>query len=492
MTPSPLPRHDHDPTELGGHEILGRLGAGGQGTVFLARSSEGTEVAVKTLNAEGMADPEVRRRFEGEARAAHRVASFCTAAVLGADFEASPPYIVSEYVKGPTLHRAVRDSGPLGEGDLNRLAVAVATALVAIHEAGIVHRDLKPGNVLLAQGGARVIDFGIAQIAEGAGTVTHSQIGTPAFMSPEQISDGRVGPPTDVFAWGAVVAFAASGKASFDAGSLPAVLHNVMNAEPDLSAVPEPLRGLVAAASAKDPAQRPSSLDVLHTLLGRTPGRGVPGGGASGGEAPGSGVPGGGTTESMPVEGAGPQPGPVPEKPPRRRPGKRALLWTAVAAACVLLLVGGFVAQRALFGGQAPWGGGLPWAEAEFDPSGELEYGAEIEGTWEGTLAGGGDIVVAVTEGETNVDVELPDADPEACSDGVLDLDGYTDRGYEFTFKGIDGIDSGDCFGQKWAMVGVPSGELHRSGEGAQLVLDSDSPFAGDPHEEVALHPVEG
>ncbi|MBE2998072.1 serine/threonine protein kinase [Nocardiopsis sp. HNM0947] len=488
MTPSPLPRHDHDPNELGGHEILGRLGAGGQGTVFLARSSDGTRVAVKTLNAEGMADPEVRRRFEGEARAAHRVASFCTAAVLGADFEASPPYIVSEYVEGPTLHQSVRDSGPLGEGDLNRMAVAVATALVAIHEAGIVHRDLKPGNVLMAQGGARVIDFGIAQVTDGAGTVTHSQIGTPAFMSPEQISDGRVGPATDVFAWGAVVAFAASGRASFDAGSLPAVLHNVMNSEPDLSAVPEPLRPLVAAALSKDPAQRPSSLDVLHTLLGRTPG------------APDGGTPAGGGAATLPqtrpVEGPGPQPpygpGAQPEKAPRRRPGKRALLWTGVAVACALLLVGGFIAQRALFGGQAPWGGGLPWSEPEFDPSGELEYGAEIEGTWEGTLESGGSIAVTFTEGETTADVEFPDAEPESCSDGALDLQGYTDRGYEFDFKGIDGIDAENCLGAHWAMIGVPFGELHRSEDGAELVLDSDSPFAGDPHEELVLHRVEG
>ena len=272
MTPSVEALLPHDPGHLGGHRLLGRLGSGGQGTVYLAERSDGTRLAVKALAPEGMADPDVRRRFELEAEAARRVASFCTAAVLDADFDSAPAYIVSEYVGGPTLHRTVVDGGPLGEGDLNRLAVSVATALVAVHAAGIVHRDLKPGNVLLAPGGPRVIDFGIAQITEGAGTLTQSTIGTPGFMSPEQIADGRATSATDVFAWGAVVAFSATGRAPFDAATVPGVLHKVLNVEPELGGLTEPLRSLVTEALAKDPQGRPSSVDVLHRLLGHTPG----------------------------------------------------------------------------------------------------------------------------------------------------------------------------------------------------------------------------
>ncbi|MET9795668.1 serine/threonine-protein kinase [Nocardiopsis alba] len=271
MTPPLKALQPHDPERLGDRRLLGRLGSGGQGTVYLAVEPSGRRVAVKTLTPEGMTDPRLRRRFEGEAEAAARVASFCTAAVIDSDFTTSPAHIVSEYVEGPTLRRAVLDGGPLRGGDLTRLAVSVATALVAVHEAGIVHRDLKPGNVLMARGGPRVIDFGIAQIVEGSGTLTQSTIGTPGYMSPEQIADGRVTAATDVFAWGSVMVFAATGKAPFEAATVPGVLHKVLKVDPDLGGLAEPLRSLVAEALAKNPDLRPSSLDVLHRLLGRGP-----------------------------------------------------------------------------------------------------------------------------------------------------------------------------------------------------------------------------
>ncbi|AFR10144.1 serine/threonine protein kinase [Nocardiopsis alba] len=271
MTPPLEALQPHDPERLGDRRLLGRLGSGGQGTVYLAVEPSGRRVAVKTLSPEGMTDPGTRRRFEREAEAAARVASFCTAAVIDADFTSPPAHIVSEYVEGPTLRRTVLDEGPLRGGDLTRLAVSVATALVAVHEAGIVHRDLKPGNILMARGGPRVIDFGIAQIIEGSGTLTQSTIGTPGYMSPEQIADGRVTAATDVFAWGSVMVFAATGKAPFEAATVPGVLHKVLKVDPDLGGLAEPLRSLVAAALAKDPERRPSSLDVLHSLLGRGP-----------------------------------------------------------------------------------------------------------------------------------------------------------------------------------------------------------------------------
>lgn len=192
-----------DPEVVGGYRLLGRLGQGGQGTVYLGASVDGSRVAVKTLNADDAADPRHRDRFVREADAARRVASFCTAAVLAADFAASPPYIVSEFVDGPSLRDVVRRDGPLAGGDLYRVAVATVTALVAIHEAGVVHRDFKPSNVLLGPGGARVIDFGIAQAVESTKTLTDSVAGTPAYMSPEQVRDGggRVGSAADMFAW---------------------------------------------------------------------------------------------------------------------------------------------------------------------------------------------------------------------------------------------------------------------------------------------------
>ncbi|MBB4933663.1 putative Ser/Thr protein kinase [Lipingzhangella halophila] len=268
--PESAPLTDDDPAEIGGYRLLGRLGAGGQGTVYLAEPAQGGDrVAVKSLSAEALDDSRVRQRFVREAEAARQVASFCTAAVLAADFDAESPYIVSEYVEGRSLSQRIRQDGPMAAGDLGRLAVATATALVAIHEAGIVHRDFKPGNVLFGDGGARVIDFGIAQITEGAGTLTNSTIGTPAFMAPEQIAHGNATPASDMFAWGAVMAFAATGASPFDGGTVPNVLHNVLHTDPDLRALPDELRPLVAAALAKDPAVRPAAVDVLMTLLGR-------------------------------------------------------------------------------------------------------------------------------------------------------------------------------------------------------------------------------
>ncbi|GAB3466460.1 hypothetical protein GCM10027570_55760 [Streptomonospora sediminis] len=268
--PIPFSLKDDDPAEIGGLRLIGRLGTGGQGTVYLAEPGNGgAPVAVKCLNPEALEEPRVRQRFIREAEAARQVASFCTAAVLAADFEAESPYIVSEYVEGRSLSQRIRQDGPMSGGDLSRLAVATATALVAIHEAGIVHRDFKPGNVLLGDGGARVIDFGIAQSTESSGTLTNSPIGTPPFMAPEQIAGGFAVAASDVFAWGAVLVYAATGASPFSADTVPNVLHKVLHTEPDLSALPDELRPLAAKALDKDPAARPNSVDVLMALLGR-------------------------------------------------------------------------------------------------------------------------------------------------------------------------------------------------------------------------------
>ncbi|WP_051063638.1 serine/threonine-protein kinase [Nocardiopsis halophila] len=260
------------PERIGPYRITDQIGRGGQGTVYLGTGPDGVEVAVKVLSGSWEGGDLQRARFARELESVRRVAPFCTAAVVEADVEGDPPYIASEFVRGPTLRAAVHKEGPRTGASLDRLAVATATALVAIHSAGVVHRDFKPANVLLGPDGPRVIDFGIARTGDATLTQTGSVTGTPAYMAPEQIRGARVGPEADVFAWAAVIAFAASGRGPFDGDSVHEVLHRVVTEEPDLEAVPERLRPLLQACLDKDPARRPTAVRVLGALVGRDPG----------------------------------------------------------------------------------------------------------------------------------------------------------------------------------------------------------------------------
>ncbi|WP_214409628.1 serine/threonine-protein kinase [Sphaerisporangium fuscum] len=257
-----------DPQQIGPYRLIRRLGAGGQGVVHLGRDEAGTLVAVKVLREDIAADPDTRARFAREVAMAQRVASFCTAQFLGADLWANPPYIVTEYVEGPSLQEDVSRNGPRNGPSLHRLAVGTATALTAIHEAGLVHRDFKPGNVLLGPDGPQVIDFGIARALDGTSTTSSQVIGTPAYMAPEQIKGEPIGASADVFAWGAVITYAAIGRSPFAAQTTHAVLYRVIDGAPDVDGVPEPLRSLVVQCLAKDPAERPAMQDVLLRLLG--------------------------------------------------------------------------------------------------------------------------------------------------------------------------------------------------------------------------------
>ncbi|GIH89563.1 protein kinase [Planobispora siamensis] len=259
-----------EPRQLGPFRVVGRIGEGGQGIVYLGTDESGGRVAIKLLHVKFSGDSIARSRFAREARAAQRVASFCTAGVVHVDLEGDTPYIASEYIEGKSLREVVDDSGPLRGAALQRLAVGTATALTAIHHASIVHRDFKPDNVLMAADGPRVVDFGIARIIDSTGTITSRAIGTPAYMAPEQISGDDVGPYTDVFAWGATIAFAATGEMSFAGDSIAVVLNRILNHEVDVSSMPEPLRGVVSSALAKNPAERPSADQILLRLLGHS------------------------------------------------------------------------------------------------------------------------------------------------------------------------------------------------------------------------------
>ncbi|MFE7773283.1 serine/threonine-protein kinase [Streptomyces sp. NPDC057445] len=256
-----------DPREMGPYRLVARLGAGGMGRVYLGRSRGGRAVAVKVVRPELAEDHEFRQRFAREVAAARRVNGVFTAGVVDADPDADPPWLATAYVPGMSLDVAVARSGAWPEGPVTSLAAGLAEALEAIHGAGLVHRDLKPSNVLLAPDGPRVIDFGISVASElSAITRTGAVIGTPGFMSPEQLTGGHVGPASDVFALGAVLAFAASGTGPFGTGSAQGLMFRIVYAEPELDAVAPGLRPLVARCLAKEPGERPPVGELLSEL----------------------------------------------------------------------------------------------------------------------------------------------------------------------------------------------------------------------------------
>jgi hypothetical protein len=257
-----------DPTRLGAYTLTGRLGSGGTGEVYLGHTPQGRPVAIKVLRPELARDPGLRARFRQEALAARRVARLCTAEVLDADVDGPRPYLVTEYIAGPTLLEAVTSQGPMSGADLRRLAAAVASALTAIHSAGLVHRDVNPGNVLLSATGPRVIDFGIVRTAEAAtGLPNHAGLpGTSAFIAPEQTRGEQASPAADIFAWGGVVLFAATGRQPFGEAAASVMLDRIAYDEPDLAGLPDDLRPIVESAMRKDPARRPTAPAVSELL----------------------------------------------------------------------------------------------------------------------------------------------------------------------------------------------------------------------------------
>ncbi|GAA3216275.1 serine/threonine-protein kinase [Actinocorallia longicatena] len=319
----PQPLRLGDPQEIGPYRLTGFIGEGGQGAVYLAETPEGRQVAIKVLHTNLAADERGRARFLRELDAARRVARFCTAQVLDVEVEGSQPYLVSEYVDGPSLRQIVKRTGPLDEASLERLAIGTATALAAIHGAGIVHRDLNPGNVLLGSDGPRVVDFGIAKALESALESTE-RLGTAAYMAPEQFTTTDLSTAADVFSWAGTMLFAATGEPPFGKVSLGVVMNRIINDDPDLGPLPPSLRPVVARAFARDPLERPDAEQLLQFLLGQVDVR-----------AP------------EPAPGTGPLPISAPPPPPAPGPSRRRMLAGAGVGA-VLLAGGGTAAYLAL------------------------------------------------------------------------------------------------------------------------------------------------
>ncbi len=265
-----------DPQLIGPYRLRGRLGTGGMGRVYLGLSPGGRAAAVKVIRADLAQDPEFRTRFRREITVARKVSGLFTAPVIDADLDGPVPWLATAYVPGPSLADAVSARGPLPPHSVLALARGLAEGLSAIHAAGVVHRDLKPANVLLAEDGPRVIDFGISRAVE-ASALTHTGfvVGSPGFMSPEQAEGRLVGPPSDVFSLGAVLAFAASGQGPFGTGSTPALVYRVVHSLPNLDYLPAEVRPLIERCLAKDPAQRPTAAQLLagaaYPATGRLP-----------------------------------------------------------------------------------------------------------------------------------------------------------------------------------------------------------------------------
>ncbi|MFF2535625.1 serine/threonine-protein kinase [Streptomyces cyaneofuscatus] len=251
------------PERIGGYAVERELGAGGMGTVYLARSRGGRAVAVKVARPELASDPHFRERFRAEVAAARSVGGFHTAPVVDADPAAPAPWLATAYVPGPTLAALLEAEGPMDEARLRQLGAALAEALAAIHGCGLVHRDLKPGNIIMAPDGPRVLDFGIARALESTRlTATGTAFGTPGFLAPEQAQGLEVGGAADVFALGAVLVAAAGGSA-FGAGTPMGLMYRSVHEPPDLAAVPEGLRPVLTACLAKEPDQRPTPAELL-------------------------------------------------------------------------------------------------------------------------------------------------------------------------------------------------------------------------------------
>ncbi|WP_405160509.1 serine/threonine protein kinase [Nocardia sp. NBC_01499] len=325
----PLGRHD--PRTAGRHQLIAVIGQGAMGRVLLGRSPDGRLVAVKMIHRHLAKNPEFRARFRLEVQASQRVTGAYTAAVMDADPEAQEPWLASVFVPGPSLREAIDQHGPMPIGGLRLLTAGLGSALVEIHRAGMIHRDLKPTNVLLAEDGPRVIDFGIARAlaADLQLTSTGTLVGSPAFMSPEQASGHELTTASDVFSVGAMLVMAATGQSPFLGASAPQTLYNVVHDRPDTSRVPAPLRPIVDACLDKNPAYRPDPRQLIDSVAAITARSGWP-----------TGVKQQITRDRADAKRWVDTGGVLPEE----RSPRRTVRWVAAAAVLALLVVGAVTA----------------------------------------------------------------------------------------------------------------------------------------------------
>lgn len=271
MLPETVPLGPGDPRRLGGYTLLGRLGEDGRGIAYLGRSRDGELVVARLLRGRRTAGPRARSRLAREAEAMQQITGAHTARLLAVRMIGDRLYLISEYAPGRSLQQVVTERGPLPEERLQRVALRTARSLATIHRAGVVHGDFRPENVLLAKGGAKVTGLGAASLLGGA-AAADERAGTPAYLAPEQIVDEPVGPPADVFAWGATMVFAATGRPPFGAGPNTTVMRRVTSRRPDLGELRGPLRELVLACLDKNPAARPTAPQLVRALReGRPP-----------------------------------------------------------------------------------------------------------------------------------------------------------------------------------------------------------------------------
>ncbi|MFB9511937.1 serine/threonine-protein kinase [Streptomyces purpureus] len=414
-----------DPAAVGPFRLLGRLGVGGMGRVYLARSAGGRTVAVKVVHGELAAQDEFRRRFAREVEALRRVGGTGTTPVLGADTDAEPPWVAIGYVPGPSLRAVVADEhGPLPPESVRSLAAGLARALGHVHSAGLVHRDLKPSNILLTVDGPRLIDFGIARavdtVTDGGLTSTGAVVGSPGFMSPEQVRGEKLTSASDIFCLGSVLAYAATGRSPFgtaDSG-VHATMFRIAHDEPDLEGLPDELQGLVRACLAKSPGDRPSAEEIASAhpvadpwlpagvlaALGRHAARILDTDGAGDGSGDGTGV--GTAVGAVSGEAADTPVTPVPGAPrPPRGGGRRRTAFVAGAVALVLAAAGALTATYwPKDGRQSPEGKGGGSSSSSAKPAGVVP--AAFIGAWEGVLKGTADIPhetvrIEITQGRT-------------------------------------------------------------------------------------------
>ena len=451
------PTRPGDPAAVGAFRIVGRIGSGGMGTVYAGAARRGGYAAVKVIRADLAEDPALRARFTREVRLLRRVRSRTVPAFVASGVDGGNPWLATEFVPGRTLSDHVRRHGPLTGPPLDGLAVGTAEALRAVHAAGIVHRDLKPGNVMLSPDGPKVLDFGISRaLDETALTRTGGLFGTPGWISPETLRGSPPSPAADVFAWGALVAHAASGKPPFGTGPADALVYRVLREEPDLSAVPARLLPLVASALDKDPARRPTASQLVSSLTGNPPGLTSDEVAASVGRV---------LDRSWREVGAA-----VPAAP--RPPRSRALLAAGAALLLVSAVVAGGVAARVIAaepgGASSPGGAAEPGDEPARDGAdaeahvGWTRSDVSMEGhnvEWWTQSRTGVDLVVApagAAPGDRPSFAASPDSFESSFSMSVDSVDA-SPGGVRFSFT-VDRMEV-DLGGDVPSMLAVTAGE---------------------------------